>query len=72
MITAENVCFCSGISYSGNISGLKSTRPTWVVRQGKLEPRSESPAKCSGYPANLIANTLFNLDIEQIKKILIS
>ena len=51
-------------------AGLNSTRPTQVVWWGKLDPRSDSPARRSGCPANFIAITLFNLDIET-KKILI-
>ena len=49
-------------------AGLNSTRPTQVVWWGKLDPRSDSPARRSGRPANLIAITLFNLDIETKKK----
>ena len=41
-----------------------------VVRQGKLDPRSDSPARRSGCPVNLIGITLINLDIET-KKFLI-
>ena len=48
-------------------AGLNSTRPTQLVRQGKLDPRSDSPARHSGYPANLIAITLLNFDIETIE-----
>ena len=52
------------ISYN---SELNSTSPTEVVRLGKFDPRSYSPARLSGCPANLIAVTLLNLDIETIK-----
>ena len=54
------------------MSGLNSTLLTQVIRRGKLERRSDSPARSSGCPANLIAITLFNCDIETIKKFLIS
>ena len=42
-------------------AGLNSTRPTQVVRQGKLDPISDSLARRSGCPANLTAITLYNL-----------
>ena len=42
------------ISYN---SELNSTLPTEVVRLGKCDPRSYSPARLSGCPANLIAVT---------------
>ena len=45
-----------------DLAGLNSTWPAQVVRRGKLDPRSDSPAKRSGCLANLIAITLFNLD----------
>ena len=48
-------------------SELNSTLPTEVVRLGKFDPRSYSPARLSGFPANLIAVTLLNLDVETIK-----
>ena len=53
---------CSGISIHSACSttGLNSTRPTQVVRQGKLDPRSD-PARRSGCSAKLRAITLFNL-----------
>ena len=40
------------------------TQPTQVVGRGKVDSISDSPARRSGYLANLIAITLFNLDIE--------
>ena len=52
-------------------TGLNSTQLTQVARWGKLDPRSDILARLSGSPTNLIAITLFNLDIETIKKILI-
>ena len=33
---------------------LDSTWPTQVVRRGKLDPRSDSPARISGYATNLL------------------
>ena len=34
---------------------------------GKMNPRSDSPFRLSGWPVNLIAISSFNLDIETIK-----
>ena len=42
-----------------------------VVMQDQLDPRSDSPTRRSGCPANLIAIILFNLDIETINFFLI-
>ena len=40
-------------------AGYNSTRPTQVVRRGKLDPRSDSPARLSDCPANLIISACF-------------
>ena len=48
-----------------HLTGFNSTLClTQVVRWGKLDSRSDSPARRSGCPANLITITLFNLDIK--------
>ena len=52
----------------GYLTGLSNTRPTQVVRRGKLDQRSDSPYRLSCCRANLIRITLFNLDIGTIKK----
>ena len=49
-------------------AGLNSTWLTQAVKQGKMDQKSDSPISRSGCPANLIAITLFNVDIETIKK----
>ena len=48
-------------------TGLNSTWPTQVVRRGKLDTRSDSPARHTGGPANSITIILFNLDIKTLK-----
>ena len=57
--------------WENDIPGPNSTRPTQVVKQGKLDPISDSTARHPGCPANLTAITLFDLCIETMKIFLI-